>query len=626
MTYDFTQCFWDPNDDGANLLQHHIKEGVRSTNTLLNFFKNQAEIEKDFSRRQGAVYDKFVKDFNGHGDFGNVNKILDTLMNYQQVRAKAFGKQSELIYSRLYIDTKTFISDINARAITVDGKIERMRSDKVTKKKNLEEINKKLNNAQIKSRDLALNIDNIIANKKQREVQQAEFNKSKNLEDELQNQLDFSKQELKSSQSYWLQEWAILSKHYQEIEESRINFLQEKLQEFIEGQNQTLLIEQTKLDKFFLQLSSFTPKDDIEQFSKKNGTGRLKDKRNDNKNKNYHHNHHKSSSSNSRNVLDPSHSLNSNRASSSVTNHSHPIQRRVDSRERFKESLQFWQSTSSNESSKTSNSNEEHLTRKSYDKDISVLHNKVVDSHNKNHGLNNSSSEYEHSENSHLNKNNYKIKNRLELPKINNTYNHHHHTLSNSSNDSDYHSRRSHGSSISSMSSTIIEGTFQSDGSTKVNNYLKKDHYSIPISPENSDSEDISTKKKFKGRIRNKSMVRDDSTHPIEDALYEMNKLQEWNLNAKEDPKVGRIRDSGITVTLPILTSEGIPVRNYAKALYPLVDNPSSELCHFHRSDYLLITEKVDDDWYKGEVYGNDMINASHKVGLIPNNFIRILK
>lgn len=132
-----------------------------------------------------------------------------------------------------------------------------------------------------------------------------------------------------------------------------------------------------------------------------------------------------------------------------------------------------------------------------------------------------------------------------------------------------------------------------------------------------------------RGHTHRQSMIMQDSSNPIEDALYEMERIQS---SSKPGTKTGNImdergvvRDRGITVTLPIVTSEGFPVIEYAKAMYPLIGNEAPGLANFHKGDYLLITEIVNKDWYKGEVYDNDRIDRNHRIGLIPYNFIQLL-
>lgn len=126
---------------------------------------------------------------------------------------------------------------------------------------------------------------------------------------------------------------------------------------------------------------------------------------------------------------------------------------------------------------------------------------------------------------------------------------------------------------------------------------------------------------------RRKSMVLQDSKNPIEDALYEMERIKSIGSGvfASSDVRVGRVRDHGITITLPIVTSQGEPVIKYAKAVYPLSDNDAPEVAHFRKGDYLLITSVVNEDWFTGEVYENDSMDRNHTTGLIPCNFIKVL-
>lgn len=87
----------------------------------------------------------------------------------------------------------------------------------------------------------------------------------------------------------------------------------------------------------------------------------------------------------------------------------------------------------------------------------------------------------------------------------------------------------------------------------------------------------------------------------------------------------GRVDDNGMPVTLPTITKEGEEVIKFAKALYPLINSEAQELANFEKGDYLLLTEVVNEDWYRGEVYGNSNTTTTHGNGLIPSNFIQIL-
>ena len=139
----------------------------------------------------------------------------------------------------------------------------------------------------------------------------------------------------------------------------------------------------------------------------------------------------------------------------------------------------------------------------------------------------------------------------------------------------------------------------------------------------------VSQRGMSKGHTHRKSMILQGSNNPIEDALYEMERIQSSSKPGGKTGNVmaerGMVRDNGITVTLPIVTSEGFPVIEYAKAMYPLVGNEAPGLANFHKGDYILITEIVNKDWFKGEVYNNDRIERDHRVGLIPYNFIQLL-
>ena len=277
MDFDFASCFWDPHDDGVNILLQHISDGIKSISTLEQFFRSKAEIAKDYSRRYGAVNEKLKKDVSKYPDFGRLNDVLFSLSSIERARAAAFSKQCEMIHNNLYQQTKLFGDNMRASYTTISGKIENLRKDKSVKRKGCEDLAKRLKEAEIKYREYKLNEDNIIGSKRT-EQNKREIIKWETNVREISTQLSVLKQEYKASKRFWLGEWESISKQLQNMEYERISFIQSKLQEFISISMETCVLEQTKLDFLNNELTTFTAWDDIKKFSSEFGTGRLKQK------------------------------------------------------------------------------------------------------------------------------------------------------------------------------------------------------------------------------------------------------------------------------------------------------------------------------------------------------------
>lgn len=277
MEFDFKSCFWDPHDDGVNILLQHISDGIKSLSTLEQFFRSKAETSKDYARRSGAMGEKLKKDISKNPDFGNLNEVLLSLLSVERARAAAYSKQCELIQSDLYQQIKLFTDNMKASYITLSGKIENLRKDKLEKRKGCEELAKRLKEAEVKYRDYKLNENNIIGSRKT-EQNNREIIKWETNVKEISTQLTVLKHEYKASQKFWLKSWALISEQLQDMEYERISFIQSKLQEYININMETSILEQTKLDFLNNELATFTAWDDIKKFSSDYGTGRLKDK------------------------------------------------------------------------------------------------------------------------------------------------------------------------------------------------------------------------------------------------------------------------------------------------------------------------------------------------------------
>ncbi|CCE62414.1 hypothetical protein TPHA_0C02610 [Tetrapisispora phaffii CBS 4417] len=669
MSYNFEECFWDQHDNGVNVLLTHISSGIKACDTMVSFFKQRSELEKDYARRLGAGNDKLMKDISNSPDYGNVQESLVALVNIEKSRAQAHSKQSEIIYRQLFIDTRDFISQIQAKYTTLSGKIEKLRVDKYNKRKGCKELSKRLEEAESRARSLKLNQFNTVGVRKSEQNQKELAKWSNNLQ-EIQNQLAVLKQEYKSSQKFWLSEWRSITSQFQEMESTRISFIQEKLQQFADATMETSILEQSKDESLINQLAMFTAIDDIASFSSKFGTGRLKEK------------NHKETKKNEiiNGNYTTSHSLvmprkeRSNTMLSKESSGSRNLTH--NKRNSYVESIRM---LSSQLQKFNGDSNYIDLTKDDFDttkpvkdQDMYMAAENIDEVLAKN---------YEISKFNSSKTKRYQKEKKSEDKEENLS-------SSGSSNPTDFKSHVKNQSSVDTLQTSISSYTSNIDDSERFakswnsknrrrksvtnlqlpspttsdneqeekegkakdfsrmdNNEAESSKYNLPseklVVPSDKVNDDlrynsmnttivnpqldISTNSK--GKLRRKSMVYGDGESPIKEALYKMNRIQSSATNAfaESNPKVGRVRDNGITVTLPLVTSDGLNVIRYAKAEYPLMENDAPGLAHFEKNDYLLITEVVSDEWYKGEVYGNDMIGINHRSGLIPFNFIQLL-
>ncbi|AJP40737.1 Hof1p [Saccharomyces cerevisiae YJM1078] len=665
MSYSYEACFWDPNDNGVNILLGHISQGIRSCDSMIHFFKQRSELEKDYARRLGAITGKLDKDIGTNMDYGKLNETFNVVLSVEKARAQSHSKQSEILFRQIYTDTKAFAANLQARYTTLSGKIERLRMDKFNKKKGCEVLQKKLQDAQIRFRDLQLNENNMIGAKRV-EHNKRELLKWESNSQEYKVQLDVLKQEYKASQKFWIHEWAQLSCELQEMENARISFLQSKLQQFATSSMETYILEQTKMDMLTNHLNSFTAADEISTFSKENGTGRLK------------HKNSKGDMNSSANWAQMSSISTASKKSESYMDNIRKLsfqlketenKRKLASVEKYEKPLpspevtmarQFRNSTpvirneaksvveptlslrsspvqiQSNVDESTIRGNldrprptvqEEQLKS---DEDSKNSDGNCLMAHKRNQSLTSPS------ESSSSNPTDFShIKKRQSMESMTTSVS----SMANSIDESQrfaksWNSSNRKRKSMSHLQVTSSASSRSDNGERTSNSELKRDENDYSTMRDTSASTilfkpPVAVRGISKGHTHRQSMIMQDSSNPIEDALYEMERIQSSSKTGMKTGNImnerGMVRDNGITVTLPIVTSEGFPVIEYAKAMYPLVGNEAPGLANFHKGDYLLITEIVNKDWYKGEVYDNDRIDRDHRVGLIPYNFIQLL-
>ncbi|CAI4035511.1 hypothetical protein SMKI_13G1600 [Saccharomyces mikatae IFO 1815] len=659
MSYNYEACFWDPNDNGVNILLSHVSQGIKSCDSMIHFFKQRSELEKDYARRLGAITKKLDKDIGTNIDYGKLSDTFSVVLNVEKSRAQSHSKQSEILFRQIYTDTKAFAANLQARYITLSGKIERLRMDKFNKKKGCEVLQKKLQDAQIRTRDLQLNENNMIGAKRV-EHNKRELLKWESNSQEYQVQLDVLKQEYKASQKFWIHEWAQLSCELQEMENARISFLQSKLQQFATSSMETYILEQTKMDMLTTHLNSFTAADEISTFSKENGTGRLKHK-NSKGDMNSSVNWAQMSSISTTSKKSESYMDNIRKLSSQLKETEN--KRKLASVEKYEKPLpspevtaarQFRNSTpairneiksvvdplSSLRSSpvQTQSAMDDSTIRGKLDQSRAIVREEQTrpeedskhsdESYPMTHRRNQSLTSP--SESSSSNPTDFShIKKRQSMESMTTSVS----SMANSIDDSQRFAKSWNSSNRKrkSMSHLQVPSSSSRSENGEKANHEEQDYNTMRDSSANTIlfKPPVAERGTSKGHTHRQSMILQDSSNPIEDALYEMERIQSSSKPGAKTGNVmlerGMVRDNGITVTLPIVTSEGFPVIEYAKAMYPLVGNEAPGLANFHKGDYILITEIVNKDWYKGEVYDNDRINRNHRVGLIPYNFIQLL-
>ncbi|GAV54725.1 hypothetical protein ZYGR_0AS00470 [Zygosaccharomyces rouxii] len=659
MSYNYELCFWDPNDEGVNILLEHISEGIKSCNSMVNFFKQRGELEKDYARRLGAISSKLRKDMDHHPEYGNLSKSFELVLTNEKARAQAHSKQSEIIYRQIFSNIKSYAEKLQARYTTLSGKVERLRVDKYNKKVGCENLQKRLEEAQVRARDLQLNSDNVIGAKRN-EHNQKELTKWETTAQEMELKLDVLRQEHKASQKYWFREWANVTHDLQEMDSTRISFLKNELQQYAESTIETSVLEQIRMDSLTNQLVTYTPDDDISAFSSAYGTGRLREKRKSHHNTTHSHRHRDHLDTHEKkffwksSYMDNLRRLSSHLQSIGNLNESRAKRHSTPPAIQHQSSLEEPQDIHHNEEPQQKGIPREKLCKSTVrearviqplspprDLDDTVPHSRYIPTrlspapaHTKELSSSSSASSSNPTDfTAH-------VKNRPSMDSMATSVS----SFVNSIDDSQRFAKSWNSSNRKRKSISYVNQKSPPQSPPTSTAYRDNDdpdiHYASPRHDHDDDFQEEDTRNTRNvstdttivnaemnasaSRSRRKSLAVEGSMNPIEDALHEVQKIG-GNGFAASDVKVGRIRDSGITVTLPLVTSSGEHVVRYAKAVYPLFEESVPELAQFQKGDYLLITAEVNEEWYAGEVYSNNYVSQGGHSGLIPHNFIKFL-
>lgn len=636
--YSYDSCFWDPEDHGVAVLLGHVWAGVASLESLQRHVRQLAESARDTARRMGASIEQFSGALlSSTPDYGQLQVSMRELLANEKSVANGFSKQSEHLSRQVLPKLQDFIQQHRAKLTTLSGKMDNLKRDKHNKLQASKTLEQRVQEAQGHVMEYQLNAGNTPGrlNERQSKAQKWESNLN-----ELRNQWNILKQELKMSRRHWRSEWLQTATQLQELEAHRISFVQGIIQSIAESALDVGVTQQAHSNIIMSKVATFTPNEDIVSFSKTFGTGRLKEKK-----------PNTTASSNKRSdpYLDSVRTLSSQLQRTSVREYTAQAAPQLEVYQRKSTSDKEGQGIGQEQlihthADKSENTYQNHTPLR--DITASSDHKTPIAAYiaNDPHTMNDqnyvkthrpkSSSEYDDSSNPtdfsfHRRTGSGR---RRSLDSMATSVSSLASSIDetqrfakswNSANRS-RHRRSTHlGSSSNSYNSeptALIKNP--SDAGNKASDRNATRHSTIVVNDiAHVDNKNLGTTE-FRtntGDRRRKSIVIETSNDPIEDALLEMQRLQ-----SDHGIQPGRIIDGGIAITLPTVTSTGENVIKFAKALYPILDNNAPGLIHMDVNDFLLITSKVNDEWYMGEVYGNDKINNEHKHGLIPYNFIQI--
>lgn len=629
-SYNYQLNFWDEQDNGVKILLEHIHQGIQSCKTMEHFFEERCKLEKDYSRRLGAIAYKFDKNLSTNPDYG---KLLQSLKLFQETQgriAKAHSIQAIHIHTQNYKELRSFISDLMAKYTTIDGKVRSLRSDKITKRQLCSELKEKLAKATVELRDCQLNQLNKLG-VKESSANEKQLSKWSSIVEELQIKIDVLQQEYKASTQHWFQEWAELSLELQNMEEQRIHFMKAKMQEYTGAVMETCVQEQNGINDIEMKLGSFTAQHDISNFAYNHGTGRIKGKIRV-KNRPYGEVRENSVSvcdDYVNNVRSLSSKLHRSRIGSDDTQtlqrQNAPVIPPKDIEPVPLKSL--IQNPRSKDETRAVGSWNNAVGDSLQKGNIDDKHKPIESTSSESSGSSNPTDSFP-------------------------TRIHRHDSL------------ESNPTSISSIVSGIDESqrlakSWNSHNRRKSRNslnleYSQQERYSRSNSMETTrvSSNGLSTVKSS----RRKSMAFQDGQNPLKSALQTMkqketsrvssvvsDRSEESDTNCLHKPFIPfpgatasrqttqhyeyqTIVDDCHTVELPTYTvSGGEKVIKYAKALYTYMEPNENNLVNFRVDDYILLTKRLNQDWYLGEVYNAGGIEDRYRCGLVPANYIEIL-
>ncbi|AGO10534.1 AaceriABR082Wp [[Ashbya] aceris (nom. inval.)] len=680
QNYNYQLNFWDDQEEGVRILLRHVAQGLDACKNMVTFFEERSKLEKDYSRKLSAIANHLEQQLEATPDYGNMQKCAELCRAEQSKLAQSHSKQAEQIYRENYLSLKEFVSEGQARYKTLEGKIRQLRQDKVQKRQMYNELLDKLEKAKVELREIQLNQMNVVGGR-ELTANERQLNKWSAIVDELHRKIDVLGQEYKSAKRHWLQEWGPLSMELQLLEESRIQMMKTKLQEFVTFSTDCAIHEQISMDKMTTMLSGFTAQQDIHSFAYNHGTGRIKSK-------SVEATFNKPAS-----VATPADKHTENmRILSSKLSRNRPASQRMPSNEFYRDpgsdnssvivlddDIVYGQPANMSDSrvSRVSNDLGEYsmLSRVSSVKRSSMHARPIMSaasrsptepSYTDRHPIDYA----DHSSQSAAMKGylqqqqqtqNTEIRRAVREQQLQhregrfNTGPLSAGSSSSNSNPTD-NTNRSMATSVDSMVTSISSYASSIDDSQRLakswnsRNRRKSRDYSRP---READSRHSSDEDRILGQrmesssaapTRSRSHHRKSLGSDVEGALRALEEDEMRKRNGRDDRSShgGRSahsddfesthtitrqpqfipfqRTKSVAMEWPKVTSKGRRVIGYARAIYSFTEPNDNDILYFEMGDHLLLTEKLNTDWYIGEVH-----NGNGKQGLIPMNYVELL-
>ncbi|SCU94511.1 LADA_0G08966g1_1 [Lachancea dasiensis] len=624
-TYNYQLSFWDEQDAGATLLLEHVSHGLESCSNIVAFFEERSKLEKDYARRLSAISGKLQSGLQQTPDYGKLAHCLRSLQATQERNCQAHSKAAVAIHKDEYAELKQRVQELQARYKTIDIKIRNICNAKITKRQLCDTLKEKLNNATTELRDCQLNKDNFLG-KRNLDQNDRHLLKWKSIVNELQLKLDVLKQEYKASTKHWLNEWSQLSLELQELEKSRIQLIQLKIQDFAKHCSDMAIQEQACMEGLTQQLVKYTADQDITSFAYNHGTGRLR-----------------------ASVPLPHPSQAQSQLQSSSSKHAQNIRRLSSQLQRTRISSQITEELQRSPSGSLPASSWQDKpqvpdysgrnlfpTTQSMHNDVRLLEPPVT-----------TSAAYTTSESSNESSNPTDFTSHMKRHPSAESLSTSISSLAHSIEDSRRFAKswNSQNRRKSKARSQVFETT------TETNADVPSRSASMDTTRIHVNEEMPSTKSFHKNR---RSMVGSESgSNPFKQALDEMRKVSDEHddpmitknrrkptekplipfphsrhatLGDDETPSKKRVMDVDHYVELPLQSSKGETVIQYARALYTFMEANEQCIVNFRVGDYLLLTEKLDNDWFIGEVLdASKSVNPDYRYGIIPQNYIELL-
>ncbi|TFK65581.1 FCH-domain-containing protein [Pluteus cervinus] len=264
---DFCNSFWGDGEAGVNILFTRVRGVIKTSEELVNFWKERSTIEEEYAARLLALSRTAL----GEEEVGDLRTSIDTLRLETEKQAEIHNQLATQIRNELEVQTQRLLNQQTSYKHDVVSPLEKQFKVKQQQESYVVKAREKYEGD-------CLRISSY--------TQQLNYTSGKDLE-RLQSKLKRAQQTVQANEKdfayftktlaemlpEWESEWKKFCDQFQDMEEQRLEFMKDTLWAYANGVSTLCVSDDQSCERIRIVLDQLEPDKEIESFVNEFGTG-----------------------------------------------------------------------------------------------------------------------------------------------------------------------------------------------------------------------------------------------------------------------------------------------------------------------------------------------------------------